>query len=447
MSQLRDALVGTGADFSRLTGPPVIGAQFRGVAGDNLSWRRSAGAVPLYSLCCGSRVVLSDDQRPNPLNTGCFGAAPESTDPLAQFPSEPADAPNETDRAPRSAEDDHLLLAFASETAVTDASSITDACAVTDASAVTGASSVSGATGHRPLSALSRVVPTTVMLALSCIRVATRPFLLGLRSAPRASRDAVDRLRAHFVPGLARLVVRATAWAFAFCRRLRIREHQQFDPLTGAAARARRLRWIAATQAAARQGRRVVQSHRWTYPASLFLSGAAAGAFLALVVRVPAEDRVAAQVSAQPTTQVVPANYIVGEPPATPAAPTVAPLAQSEQPVSTSARAQQSLRPGPVAVSARTVRTRPQSFLGSISINSRPQGAVVFLNGRRVGTTPLLMPELPVGSRAVRLTMSGYNTWSQAVQVVADRRTTVSATLIEAPDTTVSATLLEASRQ
>ena len=390
--------------------------------------------------------MLSDDQRPNPLNTRCASAVPDSTDPLAQFPSEPADAPNETDRAPRSAEGDHVLLAFASETAVTDASAVADASTVTGASAVTGASSVSGATGHRPLSALSRVVPTTVMLALSCIRVATRPFLLGLRSAPRASRDAVDRLRAHFVPGLARLVVRATVRAFAFCRRLRIREHQQFDPLTGAAARARRLRWIAATQAAARQGRRVVQSHRWTYPASLFLSGAAAGAFLAMVVRVPAEDRVAAQVSAQPTTQVVPANYIVGEPPATPA-PTVAPLAQSEQPVSTSARAQQSLRPGPVAVSARTVRTRPQSFLGSISINSRPQGAVVFLNGRRVGTTPLLMPELPVGSRAVRLTMSGYNTWSQAVQVVADRRTTVSATLIEAPDTTVSATLLEASRQ
>ncbi|HEX2460430.1 MAG TPA: PEGA domain-containing protein, partial [Vicinamibacterales bacterium] len=72
------------------------------------------------------------------------------------------------------------------------------------------------------------------------------------------------------------------------------------------------------------------------------------------------------------------------------------------------------------------------SFVGSISINSRPQGAVVFLNGRRVGTTPLLMPELPVGSRAVRLTLSGYSTWSRAVQVVADRRTTLSATLEEA---------------
>ena len=404
--------------------------------------------MPLYSRCCGSRVVLSDNQRPNPLNTGCSGAAPESTDPLAQFPSEPPDAPNETDRAPRSAEDDHLLLAFASETAVTDASSITDACAVTDASAVTGASSVSGATGHRPLPTLLRVVPTTVLLALSCIRVVTRSFLLGLRGAPRTSRDAADRLRAHFVPGLARLVVRATVSAFACCRRLRMREEsdQQFVPLTGGTARARWLRRIAVTHGAARQGGHAVPSHRWTYPTSLFLSGAAAGAFLVMVVRVPAKDRVAAQVSALPAPQVVAANYMVAERSAMPAL-TVAPPAQSEQPVSTSARAQESVRPGPIAVSARTVRTRPQSFVGSISINSRPEGAVVFLNGRRVGTTPLHMPELPVGSRAVRLTMSGYNTWSQAVQVVADRRTTVSATLIEAPETTVSATLLEASRQ
>ena len=83
-------------------------------------------------------------------------------------------------------------------------------------------------------------------------------------------------------------------------------------------------------------------------------------------------------------------------------------------------------------MSSPTVGPGPQPFVGSIAVNSRPQGAVVFLNGRRVGTTPLLVPDLPVGSRAVRLTMSGYNTWSQAVQVVTDRRTTVSATLVEA---------------
>jgi hypothetical protein len=60
MSQLRDALVGTGADFSRLTGPPVIGANLEAAAGDNLSWRRSAGAVraALFAVLRESRCVI-----------------------------------------------------------------------------------------------------------------------------------------------------------------------------------------------------------------------------------------------------------------------------------------------------------------------------------------------------------------------------------------------------
>ena len=308
--------------------------------------------------------MLFDDQRPNPLNPGCPGDAPDSTDPLAQFPSEPADAPNETDRAPRSAEGDHSLFAFASETAVIGASTVTDASTVSDATTVSSAPTVADATGYRRLLALWPVVPTTVMLTLSCIRVVG----LGAWNVLRASRH----------------------------------------------------------------GRRAVQSYRWTYPASLFLSGAAAGAFLVIVARVPAEDSVAAQVSAQPATRVVAANYTVAERPAA-QAPTAIQRAQREQSVSarrvTVEAGQQSVRQAPVAVAVPTVRARQQSFVGSISINSRPQGAVVFLNGRRVGTTPLLMPELPVGSRAVRLTMSGYSTWSRAVQVVADRRTTLSATL------------------
>ena len=358
--------------------------------------------VPLYSLSCGSRVVLSDDQRPKPLNTGCAGAAPDSTDPLAQFLSERAETPSETDRALRSAEDDRSLLAFTSETAVTDVPT------------------VSGASGYRQSPALRPVVATTVMRVLSRVRVAARPFLRGLPGALRASRDAADRLRAQFVA------------------------------LTGVTARARRFRRIAATLGGVRQRGSAVQSHRWAYPAGLFLSGAAAGAFLVMIARVPVEKDVAAQVSVQPTTRVAAAHYIVTDQPRL-RAPTLAARVQIEPPVSTtgvtaSAR-QQSAPQAPVAVATRAVRTRPQTFVGSISINSRPQGAVVFLNGRRVGTTPLLMPELPVGSRAVRLTMSGYNTWSQAVQVVADRRTTVSATLMEAPSTTVAATLVEASRQ
>jgi hypothetical protein len=51
------------------------------------------------------------------------------------------------------------------------------------------------------------------------------------------------------------------------------------------------------------------------------------------------------------------------------------------------------------------------------------------MNGRRMGTTPLELDDLPVGSRAIRLTLDGYDTWSRAVEVVADRRTTIAASL------------------
>jgi PEGA domain len=395
--------------------------------------------------------VLSNDQRPNPPNTRCTDATLDSADPLAQFAAEDAHDSAETDRGPSfAAGDDHALVAFASETVL--------------AAASTG----SRASLYRhPLRTLWRVVAMPLAFVLWCIRgvglfvSATTLKSVGATLLP-ASRNAVERLLvdllprlASFVTAFARLVVRTTVWAVAFVRSFRTAgpRRQQFVPLTGRTIRT------------GRQGRRaVVQSHPWTYPAGFFVSGVVAGAFLVTIARVPADNSVAAQVSAHPTAPPSSAHFNVVEPPPAPSPPVDRPA--SEQSISTSgiaanarqaavrqqparqlAAPQQAARRAPAAVSVRTDRVDPQSFVGSISINSRPEGAVVFLNGRRVGTTPLLMPELPVGSRAVRLTMSGYDTWSQAVQVVADRRTTVSATLVEARPTTVSAILVEASRQ
>jgi hypothetical protein len=396
--------------------------------------------------------VLSNDKRPNPPNTRCTDATLDSADPLAQFAAEDAHESAETDRGPSfAAGDDHALVAFASETVL--------------AASSTG----SRASLYRhPLRTLWRVVAMPLAFVLWCIRgvglfvSATTLKSLGATLLP-ASRDAVERLLvdllprlASFVTGFARLVVRTTVWAVAFVRSFRTgeRRRQQFVPFTGGTIRT------------GRQGRRaVVQSHPWTYPAGFFVSGVVAGAFLVTIARVPADNSVAAQVSAQATAPPSSAHFNVVEAPPAPS-PSVNRPAPIEQPISASgiaakarqatarqqparqrAAPQQAARRAPAAGSVRTDRADPQSFVGSISINSRPEGAVVFLNGRRVGTTPLLMPELPVGSRAVRLTMSGYDTWSQAVQVVADRRTTVSANLVEARPTTVSAILVEASRQ
>jgi PEGA domain len=68
-------------------------------------------------------------------------------------------------------------------------------------------------------------------------------------------------------------------------------------------------------------------------------------------------------------------------------------------------------------------------FRGSLVVNSRPSGALVFLNGRSVGRTPLVLRNQPAGSRAVRVDLDGYEPWSSAVQVVADTETRLRAEL------------------
>jgi hypothetical protein len=71
----------------------------------------------------------------------------------------------------------------------------------------------------------------------------------------------------------------------------------------------------------------------------------------------------------------------------------------------------------------------PGAFRGSVAVGSSPVGAEVFVNGMPVGRTPLVLTDLPIGSRAVRVTLDGHQPWSRAVQVVANQRTTVTATL------------------
>jgi len=70
-----------------------------------------------------------------------------------------------------------------------------------------------------------------------------------------------------------------------------------------------------------------------------------------------------------------------------------------------------------------------QPYRGSVVVTSSPSGAAVFINGRHAGTTPVVLRGVPVGSRAVRVSLEGYATWSRAIQVVANRRTEVNAVL------------------
>ena len=66
---------------------------------------------------------------------------------------------------------------------------------------------------------------------------------------------------------------------------------------------------------------------------------------------------------------------------------------------------------------------------GTLSIDSRPVGASVFIDGQLVGTTPLLLPHISPGTHAVRLHLAGHQDWRSTEQVVPDGRNRVTAAL------------------
>ena len=97
---------------------------------------------------------------------------------------------------------------------------------------------------------------------------------------------------------------------------------------------------------------------------------------------------------------------------ATSAAPTTAPAV----------RAEAHPAPAPPVAPAKTAEPAP-------SLTSSPDGAQVVLNGKIVGKTPVVLNDLPVGSRAIVVRRDGYSPWSASVRVIANQRTTVRATL------------------
>jgi Protein kinase domain/PEGA domain len=68
-------------------------------------------------------------------------------------------------------------------------------------------------------------------------------------------------------------------------------------------------------------------------------------------------------------------------------------------------------------------------FTAALIVESRPPGAIVFLNGDRVGTTPLTLDTVATGSQALRLEMDGYRRWTSSIRVVAGERNRITASL------------------
>jgi serine/threonine protein kinase len=66
---------------------------------------------------------------------------------------------------------------------------------------------------------------------------------------------------------------------------------------------------------------------------------------------------------------------------------------------------------------------------GSLVVESRPPGASVFLDGRRVGTTPLTLDTVKVGNYTIGLDIPGYQRWASTVKVTSGERSRVAASL------------------
>jgi len=86
-------------------------------------------------------------------------------------------------------------------------------------------------------------------------------------------------------------------------------------------------------------------------------------------------------------------------------------------------------------VAARAAReaapapTAPERTSGSLIVDSRPIGARVFVDGKLVGTTPLLLEDVAAGDHGVRLELDGFNAWTTSTKVTGGERTRVSGSL------------------
>jgi hypothetical protein len=86
------------------------------------------------------------------------------------------------------------------------------------------------------------------------------------------------------------------------------------------------------------------------------------------------------------------------------------------------------LKEPPAANSTRT-RRRAARFVGTLVVESKPAGAVVMVDQRKVGVTPARIAEIPAGSHAIWVVGNNHQRWTSAVTVRASSVTRVVAYL------------------
>jgi hypothetical protein len=87
----------------------------------------------------------------------------------------------------------------------------------------------------------------------------------------------------------------------------------------------------------------------------------------------------------------------------------------------------------PAGRSGATTAGKPAAAAGAttgvLSVDSRPSGAAVTINGQPRGNTPLTINDLPPGEYEVLMSMPGYRNFTTTVRVVAGERVRAAASL------------------
>lgn len=67
----------------------------------------------------------------------------------------------------------------------------------------------------------------------------------------------------------------------------------------------------------------------------------------------------------------------------------------------------------------------PTPIYGILNVNSRPVGANVFVDGKLMGTTPLILNDVLIGERKVKISKDGFESITKAPNVVEDQKSDI----------------------
>ncbi|MCR4290309.1 MAG: PEGA domain-containing protein, partial [Candidatus Scalindua sp.] len=87
------------------------------------------------------------------------------------------------------------------------------------------------------------------------------------------------------------------------------------------------------------------------------------------------------------------------------------------------------ISPIPVEKETITSTSPSQTKTGSIMVKSEPPSAVIFLDDDNIGVTPAIITQILPGKYKIKIKMEGYNSWSQSVNVKANKETSLTAVL------------------